>query len=79
MILRYIYRSSKVGTSKCWYAAEMEDVMKIFKYDDVMWMLVQRLDTGEMRWWNGHKWTKSSKFCEDYVKQFDRQLAIKYK
>lgn len=71
MLLRYKYRSSFSGTSD-WYVTEQEDLMRIFKYDTVMWMMVQRLDTGDVRYWNGKKWSRPHWLVEQYVRYHDK-------
>lgn len=72
MLVRYIYRTNNYGTfprqhaRPAWYVADQDDLMKVFKYEDVMWMLVQNLMTGEYKWWDGHRWKPTSKFAESF-------------
>lgn len=61
MLVRYKYRSMRAGTQPkggrdARYQADSEDVKKIFKYEDVMWMTVEMPD-GTYWYYNCGKWT----------------------
>lgn len=84
--VRYIYRDTS-GLHHEWQVADQLDMMRIFHYTPIYWILCQNLRTGAWRYFNARKpkWTTPSdrflaQMLHDYKSDVpsDRYFVYKY-